>query len=219
MKQIILIGFLTAFLTGTTPLRAQVAPRDSDARKGSRLELGRTAGSRKQTAPTLSKQRFSLAPPTATTAVNLDRSATIRKNAPINEYYRSLLVGRPATKSTARSSASDATPSPTEAKSSPDIAIRDDEQLFSNDQITVSNIYPNPASESAEIDYQIKGHVGEAKLILLNVLGSPIEEYDMSQHERKVRVATRSLASGYYFYQLSFEGKKVATKKLLVRHQ
>jgi len=25
--------------------------------------------------------------------------------------------------------------------------------------------------------------------------------------------------TGYYFYQLSVDGKKVATKKLLVRHQ
>ncbi|QHV94664.1 T9SS type A sorting domain-containing protein [Spirosoma endbachense] len=218
MKQIILIGFLTAFLTATTPLRAQTAPRDSDSRKGSRLELGRTVGSRKPTTPALTVKRFSLAP--STTAVNLDRAAAIRKNAPINEYYRSLLVARSATKLTTRSASPESAPATTaEARIGAEQELRADDRMYSNDRITVSNIYPNPASESAQIDYQITGQVNEAKLILLNILGSPVAEYDMQQNDRKVHVATRELATGYYFYQLSVDGKKVATKKLLVRHQ
>jgi hypothetical protein len=218
MKQIILIGFLTAFLTATTPLRAQTAPRDSDSRKGSRLELGRTVGSRKPTTPELTGKRFSLAP--STTAVNLDRAAAIRKNSPINEYYRSLLVARPATKLTTRTASVESAPATTaEARIGAEQELRAEDRMYSNDRITVSNIYPNPASESAQIDYQITGQVNEAKLILLNILGSPVAEYEMQQNDRKVHVATRELATGYYFYQLSVDGKKVATKKLLVRHQ
>jgi len=218
MKQTILIGFLTVLLTATTPLRAQVAPRDSDARKGSRLELGRTAGSRKPTTPALSNQRFSLAHPV--TAGSLDRATAIHKNAPINEYYRSLLVARPATKATTRPATADNTSAAaSEARIGADQELKADDLLYSNERITVSNIYPNPASESAQVDYQITGSVNEAKLVLLNVLGSPIAEYDMQQNDRKVHVATRELATGYYFYQLSVDGKKVATKKLLVRHQ
>lgn len=218
MKQIILFGFLTAILTATTPLRAQTALRDSDPHKGSRLELGRASGARKTTAPTLSTKRFSLAP--STTATSLDRATNIRKNAPINEFYRSLLVARPAAKPTGRTATSEsASASVSEARSGAEPEIRADERMYSNDRITVSNIYPNPASESAQVDYQITGSVGEAKLILLNVLGSPIAEYELGANDRKVHLATRELASGYYFYQLSLDGRKVATKKLLVRHQ
>lgn len=217
MKQSILIGFLTAILTATTPLRAQTVPRDTDPRKGSRLELGRSAGSRKATTPSLPSKRFSLAP--STTAVNLDRAATIRKNAPINEYYRSLLVARPTGKNPARTNSTDNTTTVAEARSGVEQEIRLDDRMYSNERITVSNVYPNPASEFAQVDYQITGSVGEAKMILLNVLGSPIAEYEMSPNDHKIHLSTRELASGYYFYQLSLEGKKVATKKLLVRHQ
>ena len=65
----------------------------------------------------------------------------------------------------------------------------------------------------------MSGTVGEAKLVLLNVLGAPIAEYGLDRNDRKVRIVTRDLATGYYLYQLSVEGKKVATKRLLVRHQ
>jgi hypothetical protein len=53
----------------------------------------------------------------------------------------------------------------------------------------------------------------------LNVLGAPIAEYNLDRNDRKVRIVTRDLSTGYYLYQLSVDGKKVATKRLLVRHQ
>ena len=218
MKQLILLGFLTAYLTAITPLRAQTALRDTDPRKGSRLELGRAATSQKTTAPTLPTRRFSLAP--ATSAENLNRSATLKKNTPINEFYRSLLVARPATKSaTHQTTADNNSASVSEARLGAEQELKAEDRMYANDRITVSNIYPNPASESAQVDYQIIGPVSEAKLILLNILGSPVAEYELEKTDRKVQIATRDLSTGYYFYQLSLDGKKVATKKLLVRHQ
>ena len=96
--------------------------------------------------------------------------------------------------------------------------VRNSEDLmFSNDRIVVSNVYPNPASESAEIDYMLTS--GEAKITLLNVLGTPISEFTLDRSERKLRIPTRSMETGVYLYLLSIDGRKVATKKLLVRHQ
>jgi hypothetical protein len=46
-----------------------------------------------------------------------------------------------------------------------------------------------------------------------------MQEYTLNKAERKVRVNTKDMPTGLYFYQLSLEGKKVATKKMLVRHQ
>lgn len=216
MKKTILIGFLTALLAATTPLRAQMALRESDPHKGSRLELGRTTAGPKTTAPPLRSQRFSLAP----VSVNLDRSTDIHKNKPINEFYRSLLVTRSTAKATPKSTTTETTPTAaSEARVGVEQEIRSEDRMFSNERLSVSNIYPNPASEFAQVDYQFTGQVNEAKLILLNVLGSPIAEYELERNDRKVHIATRDLATGYYFYQLSLDGKKVATKKLLVRHQ
>ena len=218
MKQFILIGALSGWLLVTIPLRAQVAPRDSDARKGSRLELGRTASTRKTSAPLLSNQRFTIAPNPS--GENLDRSVTLRKNAAINEHYRTVLVARPLAKATSRSGASDNSPAATaDVRPIAGTEGKGEDRMFANDRLWVSNAYPNPADDAAELDYQITGPVNDAKLTMLNVLGAPVGEYVLDRGERKVRLATRDLATGYYLYQLSVDGKKVATKRLLVRHQ
>ena len=219
MKQNILIGVLTGLLLATIPLRAQVALRDSDARKGSRLELGRTATPHKSTAPLLSTNRFRMAP--QPTLSGLDRAETAHKNKAINDHYRSLLMAQSGSKSGARTSAAESnTAAPTvDVRTAPEQEGKAENRLYMNDRLWVSNVYPNPADDVAEVDYQLNGAVGEAKLILLNVLGAPINEYGLDRGDRKVRIVTRDLATGYYLYQLSVDGKKVATKRLLVRHQ
>ncbi|WP_077922749.1 T9SS type A sorting domain-containing protein [Spirosoma sp. 209] len=218
MKQFILMSVLSGLLLATVPLRAQVAQRDSDARKGSRLELGRTpTTSRIASKPVLSR-RFSLVPNPAT--VGLDRSVHLQKNTPINEHYRTLLMTKPMTKSAnGRSSASE-TGSIASADARPlaGSEIKAEDRLFANEKISVSNAYPNPADDAAEIDYQFTAP-GDARLVMVNVLGAPVGEYNLEQGERKLRIGTRNLPTGYYLYQLSVDGRKVATKRLLVRHQ
>jgi hypothetical protein len=213
MKQTILIGVLMGLLTATIPLQAQVAQRDSDARKGSRLELGRTSSIRKTTTG-LPAQRFSIAP--NPTLSGLDRSMTLHKNSAINEHYRSLLMAHSGAKITT----ADNTPA-VESVARPATSVQEgkaENRLYTADKLWVSNAYPNPADDVAELDYQFSGP-GDAKLVLLNVLGAPIAEYELERNANRVRIGTRLLDTGYYLYQLSVDGKKVATKRLLVRHQ
>ncbi|MFD2936463.1 T9SS type A sorting domain-containing protein [Spirosoma flavum] len=218
MKQIILIGVLMGLLTATIPLQAQVAQRDSDARKGSRLELGRTSPVRKTTTPGLPSQRFSIAP--SPTLSGLDRSMTLNKNSAINAHYRSLLMTHSGAKATAHVTAVENAQT-VESATRPAIPAQEgkgENKLYNNEKLWVSNAYPNPADDVAEVDYQFTG-ANEAKLVLLNVLGAPVAEYELERNERKVQIGTRLLDTGYYLYQLSVDGKKVATKRLLVRHQ
>jgi hypothetical protein len=219
MKQLILIGVLTGLLAATIPLQAQVTPRDSDAARGSRLELGRTSNSPKKTVPALSSsQRFSIVPNPAT--AQSDRPVNIHKNAPINEHYRSLMVARSASKTSARATITESTSSTSsDARMMSSQERLAEDRMFGNEHIRVSNAYPNPADNIAEVDYQLTGPISEAKMVLLNVLGSPVAEYGMESGDHKVRIQTRDLATGYYLYQLTVDGKKVATKRLLVRHQ
>jgi hypothetical protein len=218
MKQIILIGVLTGLLAATIPIQAQVALRDSDARKGSRLELGRTSPTRKPTTPGLPANRFSLAP--NPTLSGLDRAISAHKNTAINEHYKALLVARSGSKATTRPVATESTPTPTsDVRPVANQEGKGENRMFSNEKLWVSNAYPNPADDVAELDYQFNGATGDAKLTLLNILGGPVAEYELERTDRKLRIGTRDLATGYYLYQLTVDGKKVATKRLLVRHQ
>lgn len=215
------MGVLMSLLTATIPLRAQVAPRDSDARKGSRLELGRTSSAPKVSTSRLPSQRFSIVP--NPTVNGLDRSITLNRNSAINEHYRSLLMPSANTKPSARTGAADnATTAVAESRLAPNQEGKSENRLFANEKLWVSNAYPNPADDVAEIDYQFTGSGADAKLALLNVLGTPVsgfEQINLERADNKVRIVTRPLDTGYYLYQLSVDGKKVATKRLLVRHQ
>lgn len=220
MKQIILIGVVSGLLLATIPLRAQVAQRDSDGRRGSRLELGRSASAQKTSTARLPIQRFSIIQNPAFSG--LDRSSiSFNKNAAISEHYRSLLLPIGTAKASARAAGSEPTPA-VETRPAPSLENKADSRLFSNDKLWVSNVYPNPADDVVELDYQFTGPVAEAKLALLNVLGTPVtgyEQIELQHGDRKVRIITRPLDTGYYLYQLTVDGKKVATKRLLVRHQ
>lgn len=147
----------------------------------------------------------------------------LQKPQALNNYYRALLFANPV-------------PAGSTAVESPEVSAvaveraerrsygfeekaRSDEQLYTSDRITVSNVYPNPASDFAELDYSVQGNVRDAKVIIYNVLGSPVAEYVLDKNERKLRINTREMPTSVYFYQLAVDGKKVATKKMLVRHQ
>ena len=218
MKQTILYCVMSGLLMATIPLRAQVAPRDSDARKGSRLEIGRTPTDPKAVTKPVLTRRFS--PVQNPAGSGLDRSVNYQKNSPINAHYQSLLLGRTADKSPAARSVSVETIPALSTDGRPAVVPegKAEDFLFSNDKITVSNAYPNPADESTEIDYQFTSP-GDARLVMLSVLGTPVGEFTLEQGDRKLRINTRTLATGYYLYQLSVDGRKVATKRLLVRHQ
>lgn len=230
MKQYILILACLTGLLASVPLQAQ------DARTRSRLETGRVNPDRVTPNPTATNRSTgsSFTPtrklPFLTQPVSsgLDRMVSLNKTSAINAYYRSLLIA-PVTaavvsKPVSRPAQAETTAAaPTETRPSTEENMRvermQEDRLFANDRIVVSNVYPNPASDYAEIDYQISAPIGEARIIVSDILGTPVAEYVLEPNERKVRIGTREFPTGMYFYRLSLDGKKVATKKLLVQHR
>jgi hypothetical protein len=93
------------------------------------------------------------------------------------------------------------------------------ELLFSDDKISISSVYPNPASAFASIDYHLGGEANSAKIILCNVLGSVVGEYTLVKDARKLNISTMDLTSGVYFYSLYVDGKTLVTRKLIIKHQ
>lgn len=213
MKQILLAYGLFIGLLWATSARAQEPGR-------SRLELGRKNSPTSVVTTSSKPQRLLMPRPMPMSP--MDRLLTQGRNDMLRAYYRSILIAPGAAK--ASSTRSVISPESTAitmpvVDRQPEDALRSEEQMYSSTRLTVSNIYPNPAHEVAEIDYTMNGSVGGANITLLNILGASVADYPLDHSERKVRIQTRDLPTGYYFYQLSVEGVKVATKKLLVKHQ
>lgn len=152
------------------------------------------------------------------------KALALQKPQALTNYYRALLFANPKNTGSSPTENTALTVAQVEKTEGKIMGFEDkvrgpEEQLYTSDRITVSNIYPNPASDFAELDYTIQNSVRDAKVIFYNILGSPVAEYTLDKNERNLHVNTREMPTGVYFYQLAIEGKKVATKKMLVRHQ
>ncbi|MCY7357532.1 MAG: hypothetical protein LH609_08675 [Rudanella sp.] len=162
MKQYILIlACLTGLsLSASVPLQAQDARTRADATR-SRLETGRSTPSltptNRSTSSSFSTTR-KLPFLTQPTSPGLDRMVSLNKTSAINAYYRSLLIApttaavvakptpRPAQPETTAASTAETRPS---VEESARIERSQEDRLFVNDRIVVSNVYPNPASDYA----------------------------------------------------------------------
>lgn len=210
-KQLRLYGCVIGLLLATS-VQAQVPGR-------SRLEIGRKTTLSTSSVASANTRRV-LLPPSRPMST-MDYLLAQGKNSAIQAYYRALLIGTPTSsvKTTTGRSTTLTEGAVVGTERLTEESGRIDDRMYSSDRLTVSNIYPNPAHDVAEIDYIMNNSVGNASITLLSILGSPVAEYTLDRSERKVRLQTHDLPTGYYFYQLSVEGVKVATKKLLVKHQ
>ena len=89
--------------------------------------------------------------------------------------------------------------------------------LYASDGMELSDVYPNPVSETAIFNYTIVDNSQEAKIVIHNVLGSVAVEYVLSDFENRLSVDMETYNPGVYFYTLYLDKEGVATKKLVVR--
>jgi hypothetical protein len=189
----------------------------TDNRHKSRLEI-------KPKAKTLSssvlfkKTSFSFFQPTF---LSLDRNTNYQRSTVINQYFTNSFLLQPVKNQVVKVESLGIQPvaNLVEKENKVEEFISSEDRLFSNDKLTVSNIYPNPADDHADIDSVISSQFGEAKITFYNVLGNEMKEEVLDKDQKRLRVSTREWNNGIYLYQLSSEGKSLVTKKLLVRHQ
>ena len=140
----------------------------------------------------------------------------------INQYYRNLLSAPPTARQLVVKpvfAEPVATPSSVVVERNAEEQTAATDKLYSSERLTVSNLYPNPANDYTLVDYAVGATSGQTRLSFFNVLGSPVGEYELDRNERRLRISTNDWPNGIYFYQLALEGRTLATKKLLVRHQ
>jgi hypothetical protein len=86
-------------------------------------------------------------------------------------------------------------------------------------QLTVSDIYPNPADNAAFLNYNITSNFTKAEIRIIDILGNKAQIIPLNDREGKVKISTANLTSGIYFYSAIIDDKPVFTKKLIVRHK
>lgn len=88
---------------------------------------------------------------------------------------------------------------------------------FQSKDITIHDIYPNPVQNEAFIEYSLRNEVSKAKVVIHNILGRPMGEYELPFQETRIKILMDDFVSGIYFYTLYVDNSGVVTRKLIVR--
>jgi len=88
--------------------------------------------------------------------------------------------------------------------------------FYNSVTIEVRNVYPNPATDFAIIDYSIIDASSEAKIVLHDLLGTMTLDYPLDPFEKTLKIDLLNMKEGVYFYTLHTGGESKVTKKLIV---
>ncbi|ELR70340.1 hypothetical protein C900_04025 [Fulvivirga imtechensis AK7] len=89
--------------------------------------------------------------------------------------------------------------------------------IFTSEDVRINDVYPNPVVDFAIVDYNLLKEDTKAKIVIHNVLGSIIGEYELAYLETKLKIKTENFNPGVYFYTLYIDNDGVMTRKLIVR--
>lgn len=89
--------------------------------------------------------------------------------------------------------------------------------IYTSRFITMHDVYPNPAVESAQIDYKIHETKPTYTVIVRNLLGNIVSEYPLDPAEVKLKMRTEDLNTGIYFFSLYIDNESVMTHKMMVK--
>lgn len=90
---------------------------------------------------------------------------------------------------------------------------------FDGAPVTIlSNSFPSPAFDNARIDYNIGQTYSNASLTVYNLIGNQMQTVRLDAPKGSVNIPTATMNAGVYFYSIVVDGKKIVTKKLIVKH-
>lgn len=92
------------------------------------------------------------------------------------------------------------------------------QSIYNSKYITLHDVYPNPVSDYAFVDYKLLSDRVKARIVIHNILGSIIGEYNLPLQENRVKIHTEEFNSGIYFYTLYLDNEGVMTRKLIVKN-
>jgi hypothetical protein len=89
--------------------------------------------------------------------------------------------------------------------------------IYTSRLITLHDVYPNPAVESAQVDYKIHEAKPTFTIIIRNLLGNIVGKYTLDPSEGKLKMRTEDLNAGIYFFSLYIDNESVMTHKMMVK--
>jgi hypothetical protein len=89
--------------------------------------------------------------------------------------------------------------------------------IYTSEYLILHDLYPNPVKDHAFADYTILNEQVEAKIVIHNILGNTIDEYNLPSSENRVKIRAESLNAGVYFYTLYIDNTAVATRKMICK--
>jgi hypothetical protein len=89
--------------------------------------------------------------------------------------------------------------------------------VFTSRFITLYDIYPNPVSEFAYIDYKILDERVKASIQIHNILGNSLNNYELNPQDNKLKISASELHEGIYFYTLYLDEEGMVTRKFVVK--
>lgn len=89
--------------------------------------------------------------------------------------------------------------------------------IFRSKDITIQDVYPNPVQDLAYMDYHLHNESATAKVVIHNILGQAISEFDLSPLEDRAKIHSDEFVSGIYFYTVYVNNNGVLTRKLIIR--
>jgi hypothetical protein len=91
------------------------------------------------------------------------------------------------------------------------------QNIYHSKLITLHDVYPNPSTDYAYVNYKLLDERTKAKIRVHNILGNVVGEYALPVEETLMRIKTEDLSAGIYFYTLYIENEGVMTRKLIVK--
>jgi hypothetical protein len=89
--------------------------------------------------------------------------------------------------------------------------------IYQSRDLTINDIYPNPIQDQAVIDYKIYNEAIKVKIVVHNILGRAMDEYELHPDDSKVKMNVDDFAPGVYFYTVYINNNGVLTRKIMVR--
>ena len=88
---------------------------------------------------------------------------------------------------------------------------------FDYKEIKLSDVYPNPSSRVAQLDYRFNNPKVKAKITINSFIGNPIAEYELDPGRNSLSINVSDYKEGIYFYTLFLDNKNIVTKKLQIK--
>lgn len=80
----------------------------------------------------------------------------------------------------------------------------------------ISSLYPNPASNVVNLNYDLGSINTEASVKIYNALGTLVKTVSLNPGLKNIQLEVSGLEEGFYVYSVVANGKTVSTKRLII---